>query len=173
MVAIFIYDGPRAHKTPTLRRSRGATGTRPPLVLRLFRAASNHHESPFRIGAEPRGKTNARGGFSSGCRGFFFLGRQSDWTVSGRRSLHGAQGSAPRIYFRWKDNFHSSGGIKRNGSFLRWARRSQPVSLSWIFDHSCLFRTLCVSCVLRVHYDDNWNEYKALYKESCMRLNDK
>lgn len=44
-----------------------------PLLLRLFRAASNHHESPFRIGAEPRGTTNARGGFSSGCRGFFFL----------------------------------------------------------------------------------------------------
>lgn len=68
----YLYTADR--KTPTLRRSRGATGTGPPLVLRLFRAASNHHESPFRIGAEPRGTTNARGGFSSGCRRFFFLG---------------------------------------------------------------------------------------------------
>lgn len=79
----------------------------PPLVLRLFRAASNHHESPFRIGAEPRGTTDARGRFSSGCWQIF-LDRQSDWTVSDRCSLHAAHGSALRIYFRWKDNSHSS-----------------------------------------------------------------
>lgn len=44
-----------------------------PLILRLFRAASNHHESPFRIGAEPRGTTNARGDFSRAGAGDFFF----------------------------------------------------------------------------------------------------
>lgn len=88
----YLYTADR--KIPCPRRSRGATGHRAPppptpspLVLRLFHAASNHHESPFRIGAEPRGTTNARGGFSCGRRGSFFLGRQSDWTVSGRRVI--------------------------------------------------------------------------------------
>jgi len=87
MLAVFTAD-----------RKDGRVGLRVPLVLRLFHAPSNHHESPFRIGAEPRGTINARGGFSSGCRGFFFL--VSNLIGRYRAGAHYTVLTALRIYFR-------------------------------------------------------------------------